>query len=455
MKLFSHGNIFAGLPNTPTANSCFPSIVRLGDGTLLASWRVGSQKDSADGQILLARSTDDGQSWSEPEKFPAGPWTAKPGEVHYAPLTVLGGDHLLAAMMWVDRSDAALPFFNPVTEGLLPLRTWFCESRDGGRTWGDYRAIGCNGSGAAAAELEPFCVEKSRGQGASWNCGEAAAELKPFCVEKSRGQGASWNSGEAAADLKPFPFSPPPPDHPLAITGPVLVLGDGRLACQFEVNKPYDDTQPWRHAAAWKVSSDDGRTWPHYVNVAHDPGGRLMYWDAHYAFDGRGGALAAFWTYDRQQQRDRNIHLSESHDGGQTWTIPRDCGLAGQVGHPILLDGERLLLIYVDRFHTRSIRAAISHDRGRSFAEDMVVYQHPAAQAERGAQSTSTDYLQDMELWTFGRVDATVGPGGSVWIIYYAGDARSTDIRWARLEVSNLPQSAGLHTHLAEHDGRH
>ena len=227
------------------------------------------------------------------------------------------------------------------------MRTWLCESRDGGRSWGDYRFL----------------------------------------------------DGE-------------PHDRPLSITGPVLVLGDGRLACQFEANKPYEDTRPWRQAAVWRISRDGGRRWSEYTEVANDPTGRLMYWDARYALGPNGYIVAAFWTYDREQQRDRRIHLSESCDGGRSWSAPRNCGLVGQVCHPVLLGGDRLLLVYVDRFHTRGIRAALSNDLGRSFVEDVLVYQHPIGQAEPGKESAPAGYLQDMELWTFGRVEAIAGLSG-------------------------------------------
>ena len=250
------------------------------------------------------------------------------------------------------------------------MRTWFCQSRDGGLSWSDYRFM----------DGEPY-------------------------------------------------------HGPLAITGPVLVLDDGRLACQFEVNKPYEDTRPWRHAAAWKISPDGGHNWPEHVEVANDPTGRVMYWDARYVFGAKGYVMAAFWTYDRQQQRDANIHLSESRDGGRTWSEPRDCGLVGQVCHPVLLGGDRLLLVYVDRFRSPTIRAALSNDLGRSFVADLVVYQHPVAQREQGEDSDPAAYLQDMELWTFGRIEAISAGDGTVWLVYYAGNAQATSIHWARLQV--------------------
>lgn len=370
MQLLAEGTVFRGTAGTPTASNCFTAIASLADGSLLTSWRAGSRKDSADGQVLLSRSTDGGRNWSPPEPFCAGPWVRQPVEVRYAPITVLGDGRLLAVVLCVDRSNPALPFFHPVTEGLLPTSTWLCESRDGGRSWTDFRI-----------------------------------------VETS------------------------PESGPLAITGPVLVLDDGRLACQVEVNKSYDDAGPWRHAARWKISRDGGYHWLEQVDVAHDPTGRVFYWDARYNVGDGGHVVAAFWAYDRKQQRDLNIHFSDTRDGGRTWCPPRDCGLVGQVCQPVLVGGDRLLLVYVDRFGTRAIRAALSHDLGRSFVEDMPIYRHPAAEQEQGSGATSANYLQDMELWTFGRTDAFRAPDETVWVVYYAGNAVATDVRWARLEV--------------------
>jgi hypothetical protein len=165
-----------------------------------------------------------------------------------------------------------------------------------------------------------------------------------------------------------------------------------------------------------------------------------MYWDARYALGLDGHIVATFWTYDRKRHCDANVHLSESYDGGHTWTGPRDSGLTGQVCFPVLLNSSRLLLLYVDRFRTRSIRAALSYDLGHTFMEEVVVYQHPAAQAERGKDSTPADYLQDMELWTFGRVEAMTDGNGTVWLVYYAGDAQATHICWTRLQVPGMRQ---------------
>lgn len=370
MKLVSHNVIYRGSRNSSAASCCFPAITRLPSGTMVSTWRIGSRKDSSDGKLLISRSNDGGNLWSAAEEFPLGPYTALAGEAHYGALTTLGPDHLLATVMWFDRSSPELPLFHPQTEGLLPTSTLFCESRDGGRTWDDYREL----------------------------------------------------------DHMPY-------DSPMPVTGPVLVLADGRLACQFEVNKNYESLEPWRHAAAWKISSDGGKTWPDCVEVAHDPTLRFMYWDARYAVRADGFCLAAFWTYDRQRQRDATIHLCHSLDYGRTWSRPRDTGIVGQICQPLIQSDGRLLLIYVDRFVTRSIRAVLSDDLGGTFHSDTVVYQHSVPQQERGEGSSAVNYLQEMDVWTFGRVEGVAEPDGRVSVVFYAGDSSATSIYWAQLST--------------------
>lgn len=369
MKLVAEGTIFSGLAGTVTASCCFPSIVILATGTLLVSWRVGTTKESADGKILLAQS-EDGCHWKCWPLSVDAQLESKTGEFHYGPLTCLADGRLLISMMWTDRSNPSLSFFNPQTEGLLPIRTIFAESCDGGLTWNQVRAM----------DTEPYRT-------------------------------------------------------PMPITGAVLELSDGRLACLFEVNKNYSDPRPWRHAAAMKISSDGGKSWPEAHEVANDPTGRLMYWDQRHSLqDNRW--VAMFWTYDRESGCDAHIHISQSHDGGRIWTRPRDTGIAGQIAQPVLLKDGRLIVIYIDRFHTRSIRAKVSFDLGMTFSqEDLLVYLHHAGSNDPGQQSESKAYLQDQQLWTFGRVDAAVDSTGDIWVVFYCGTTTTTEIHWARIRV--------------------
>src|SRR4029079_11602785 len=99
MQLISERVLYSGKPGTSTANCCFPAVASLTDGGYVVSWRVGSQKDSADGKLLLSRSMDDGCSWTPPEPIPLGPFAQAAVEPHYGPISALKNGRLLAAIM--------------------------------------------------------------------------------------------------------------------------------------------------------------------------------------------------------------------------------------------------------------------------------------------------------------------------------------------------------------------
>jgi len=64
------------------------------------------------------------------------------------------------------------------------------------------------------------------------------------------------------------------------------------------------------------------------------------------------------------------IHLSDSMDGGRTWTPVRKLSTYGYPPHLIKLESGKLLLTYADRRPKQSIRAIISHNDGRTWDEE-------------------------------------------------------------------------------------
>jgi len=367
MRLIDEGVIFEGTPGTPTANCGFGAIAQMPDRTLLATWRVGSDKTSHDGNVWLSRSSDDGRHWEPPGvMLPTSEFAGRRGTLLYAPLTVLGQDHLLATATWVDWPDPSIPFFDTATEEHLPVHALLAESHDAGRSWDAFRQV----------DAEPY------------------------------------------------------ESHPL-VCGPTHVMHDGRWSCWFEADKGWS----WHHAVV-TFSGDEGKTWGDAVDVAHDPSGRYYYWDQRCDVGREGYCVAMFWTHDTRERQDVNIHISESTDGGRSWSAPRETPLRGQVAHPVLLPDGRLLVVYVDRFGAKTIRACVSGDggagAGKTFAgEELVIYRHGPSRPE-----PKTDKgIMDSGLYTFGRPDALVDPDGSVWVVYYAGDDALTRMHWARLEV--------------------
>jgi len=68
----------------------------------------------------------------------------------------------------------------------------------------------------------------------------------------SEDDGETWFAPEL---IDTTPFNVPTP-----VTGPVLVLSENRWACQFELNKHYDDASQWEHSSVMMFSGNHGRS---------------------------------------------------------------------------------------------------------------------------------------------------------------------------------------------------
>ena len=243
--------------------------------------------------------------------------------------------------------------------------------------------------------------------------------------------GRTWSAGREV---------PLAPHTGNALTGSILMLKDGRLALPYEAWKSYDDAGPGRHHASLRISADRGANWPELGIVAHDPDGRLLYWDQRVCVaPDTGQLLAMFWTHDRQAGRDMDIHIgwSLTADGLQ-WTHPVSTGIGGQICAPLALDDGRVLAAYVHRHHPPSLRAILSNDFGRTWtaAEELVFYEK-ARGGESGMAGSRdfSDYWADMSIWTFGHPAPALLANGDIMVAYYAGDENAMGVHWVRIAL--------------------
>jgi len=250
MKISDRGVLNRGTPSTSRAISTFPSLTSLPDGSLLASYRVGSTKDSDDETLELRRSTDGGKTWSAPESPFATTIDGVQGSLKVGYITVLSANHLLVAAMWIDRQTyPGKPLFNDATEGCLPIKMLLADSTDSGKTWSAWRFM-------------------------------------------------------------PVPDDIGPP----SLTNPVLLLPSGRLAMSIETNKTYEDRGTWFQRVVYFYSADQGQTWGPPVTTCQDPTTRIFNWDQRAGIGPDGRLATFTWTYDRQTTKYLNIHRRLSAD---------------------------------------------------------------------------------------------------------------------------------------------
>jgi hypothetical protein len=382
MRIAARSTVNASEPGTSRAMATFPTFCVLADGTLLATYSIGSTKDSDDLTIELRRSVDGGATWGPAQTPFKTTVEGLRGSLKFAPITRLDGDRLNVVCLWIDREAfPGKPLFDPVTEGCLPMAIVVADSDDAGMTWTPWRVV------------------------------------------------------------------PMPPDvGPPSLTNGLLRFHGGRLLLSVETNKGYLDDSPWFQRVVHLWSDDDGATWSGPVTVVADPTGRIANWDQRGAVapDGR---LASFtWIYDFEAVAYRNIRRRISADEGRTFGDPVDLGFADQPSHPAILADGRVVLAWVDRFGSRSIRARMASSIDAPFQPGTEVVLYEAESGASGASGaspggsssseTTGDALVEMGTWSYGLAYAEALPDGDVGVVHYApGPHGGIDVRWVRLAV--------------------
>ena len=370
MQITHSGILSRGHPDTARAILTFPTVAALADGSLLAAYRTGSTKDSADETVEFTRSQDGGRTWSKPWlPFENPTLDGVRGSLRVCYLTELSPGHLLAAALWIDRGTyPGAMLFNEETEGCLPMAILLADSRDGGASWSPWRLV-------------------------------------------------------------PMPQEVGPP----SLTSPVLKLADGSLALSVETNKEYNDASPWMQKVLFFHSHDQGHSWAEPAVAGEDPSGRIFYWDLRCGVAPDGKVATFSWVYDTAASRYLNIHRRVSTDHGHTWGDPEDLGIADQAARPAMLPDGRVLLSWVDRFGSRSIRARLASAVDEPFdAEtEVVIYSQGDAPGEQ--TDSTAELLSEMSLWTFGLPYGETLADGSALVVYYAGTDEAMDIHCARI----------------------
>lgn len=369
MDIIASGLLRQASPGTARACLTFPSVAALRNGDLLATGRAGSRKDGDDDRLELSRSRDGGVSWVDEPGFPEPPLVSGQwGTLKICYLTEIAPGQLLAASMWIDRSS-------------YPGQPLFNAQTEG-------------------------CLPMA------------------IMLANSSDDGRTWSNWRLV-DV-PDELGPP------SLTAPIMVLPDGRLVMSLETNKSYADTNPWQQRAVFLYSADQGESWSAPVTVAHDPSGRLFYWDLRSGVAPDGRMVSFAWTYDRQDNVYRNIHRRISDDGGLRWTEPEEIGFADQAAIPAILPDGRVILAWVDRFGSRSIRARMAASISSAFSADseVIVYDHGGNDI---AGSDTGEALAEMDVWSFGLPSATVLHDGDILVVYYAGTPERMDLHWSRL----------------------
>jgi hypothetical protein len=372
MKIVDQGNVFAAESGRDCQSLCFPMPCMTSEGRWLCAFRAAPAKVSNVGQRpLLTWSDDRGETW----RAPFAP---------FAPHDLEGRPGLFRIAALTDLGAGRLVAALNWVDFSDPEAAYFNEETEG------------------LLDTRVF-LSYSGDDGETWG--------RPRLMDTT-------------------PFNVPTP-----LTGPLLKLKNGDLACQIELNKAYADPSPWCHGSVMLFSEDGGETWPRHCVINQDPMNRIFYWDQRPAVLPDGSLFDVFWTFDRQTAEYLNIHACRSRDDGETWSPLWDTGVAGQPGPAFALDDGSLAMPVVDRRVAPKITVRRSGDGGTLWPENetLVVYD-AAGETQTEKKSSMQDAWAEMYAFSVGLPNVAPLPDGGALLVYYAGsETDHTAIRWAEI----------------------
>lgn len=372
MRIVDSGVITQSAPGTDRAVYTFPALVQLSNGALLMSCRRGTGKDSADEWVELYRSTDGGRRWTRVESdFPQAQVEGAASSFRLCYLTEMDGGNLLAASLWIDRE----------THPGAPL---FNPQTEGCLPMGIFLADSVDGGITFSA----------------------------------------WRKVELPAEI-----------GPPSLTNPLTRLNDGSLLMTVETNKHYHDASKWYQRVVCLRSRDGGLSWDAPTDAGCDPTGRIFNWDQRVGITPIGILVSFSWVYNTLEGRYRNILRRVSSSAGMTWSEAQDIGIADQAGHPAVLSDGQIVLAWLDRFGSGSIRARVAADAYSGFdpQSEVLIYAHDPHECRMDTVTAAT--LDDMSIWSYGLPYAETLDNGDVMAVYYSGDQHTMDIHYARLAL--------------------
>ena len=222
-----------------------------------------------------------------------------------------------------------------------------------------------------------------------------------------------------------------------AVTGPILRWSDGTIACGFESFKEFEDPTPVEPAAWLTISRDGGRSFGDPWQVARHPQRTKYYWDQRLcATQTPGEFIAMFWTHNREEQRDTNVHMLRAsiNDGPLAVGEPIETSIPGQIAACAVAEDGRILSCVVDRGQPGTITLWQSVDGGRTWPEEvrLVVHVHDeqAAITQGREDIDYAEFWEDMGKWSFGH--PVIRRRDNDWLLaWYAGTPDRMSLHWA------------------------
>lgn len=306
------------------------------------------------------------------------------------------------------------------------------RSTDGGETWQPAGALPEADNVGEGSRLPGGFCNTSDGNVMAWLVYPLGTDRKPNqLVSRSSDGGATWSAFERATINSYGRVGP---------GGKLVTLADGTIISAAEWGEDAPDKKYPDWASLITRSCDGGHTWEDWRRV-HSPINGVYFFDLRIASLGGARLLAVYWTHDMNHGHDLNVHAACSDDAGETWTDPQDAGFCGQVTDIAWLKSGRVIAVSNHRVAPAGVRALISNDGGRHFAEDDHVELwgiEPAAVRSAPVLAKKRDVAEDAldsyHFFTFGTPSVTQLSDGTIVAAFYVTEEHVTYVRCCRMK---------------------
>ncbi len=246
-----------------------------------------------------------------------------------------------------------------------------------------------------------------------------------FDVARSADGGRTWT--------RPKRITPPLVGPSFELCCPITILSDGRWLLPTSTWRGWNGDFPNGDRMLAFVSTDEGKTWPQYIDVMRHERGEMMYWESKIVEFPDGRLLAVAWVYDNANSCDLPNHYAVSHDGGATWSAPKSTGLAGQTMTPLVLPDGRFISVY-RRMDRPGLWCQLAHWDGDDWINDDA--QPLWGQDSAGLTQSDDSMVSNFQVLRFGAPCLLQLADGHIFLAFWCYEDCVGIIRWFRFRVA-------------------
>ncbi|MSU47096.1 MAG: exo-alpha-sialidase [Lacunisphaera sp.] len=318
----------------------------------------------------------------------------------------------------------------------MDYSTWVARSTDGGRNWSEpYRmfqdpiqatthsarmAIMLDGS-IVAIGVRAYRDNPSEGIINRATFGFTKSDV---ILLRSSDRGMTFQGPEV--------IKPPLVGPAFELCHRIVPLKDGRWLCPTNTWKGWNGEAPNGMKSVAFVSTDQGKTWPTYIDIMDDYRNGVIHFEQGFAQIGDGRLVDVAWAFHEPSGTSFPNRLAISQDGQKFGPI-MPAKLSGETIKIIALGGNTVFGLYrrIDQKGLWAFLADVGQDSW-TIRDQVPMWQGADANVVGGSAGNNATNLSTIK---FGCPMMSLLPDGSIFGVFWCMEDNVQNIRWLRIQA--------------------